>query len=107
MVEPCQNPGCLPRDVVDGVCMVCGRVQLKRRETAAVELAVTLKTLTECRVSSAEFHPDGTLSKVSFRDPEPPAPEKQTEPQGSSVELDDVDRAAHFLATRSRGKNSP
>lgn len=60
-----------------------------------------LRRMRETGVSSAEFHPDGSLSKVEFRDPEPPAPEKQAEPQGSGF-VDEVDDALGRLATRGK-----
>lgn len=60
-----------------------------------------LKTLRDGGVKTAEFYPDGYLSKVEFRDPEPPPPEKQTEPQGSGF-TDEVDAALGHLASRGK-----
>ncbi len=65
-----------------------------------VSLAEKLAVLNAAGVKSAEFHTDGYLSKVEFRDPEPPAPEK-AEPQGSGF-VDEVDGALGLLASRGK-----
>lgn len=51
-------------------------------------------------VKLAEFGSDGKLTKVEFRDPDPPEPEK-VEPPGSGF-TDDVDAAALMLANRGK-----
>lgn len=99
MVKHC-DPHCLAADIRDGYCLACGRVQLKPRDTSVVGLAIVLKTLIECRVSSAEFHPDGSLSVVVFLGPDPPEPEK-VEPPGSGF-TDEVDGALGLLANRGK-----
>jgi hypothetical protein len=63
-------------------------------------LTETLRVLNEAGVRSAEFHLDGGIAKVEFRDPEPPAPEK-AEPQGSGF-VDEVDGALGLLASRGK-----
>lgn len=60
-----------------------------------------LAAMREAGVRVAEFHANGTLAKVEFRDPEPPPPEKQAEPQGSGF-VDEVDDALGRLATRGK-----
>jgi hypothetical protein len=55
-------------------------------------------------VKSAEFFENGKLSKVEFRDPDPPAPEPPSEPQGSGFS-NEVDAALGQLANR--GKKTP
>lgn len=61
----------------------------------------TLDQLIAAGVRKAEFNAQGYLTMVEFRDPEPPPPEKQTEPQGSGF-TDEVDAALGHLASRGK-----